>query len=32
MTEKSANIQTIEETIHIKTTPIEGVLDLSLSR
>jgi len=32
ITEKTSNIQTIEETIQIKTTPIEGVLDLSLSR
>lgn len=28
----STNIETIKETIQIKTTPIEGVLDLSLSR
>jgi len=30
--EKTSTIQTIGETIQIKTTPIEGVLDLSLSR
>jgi hypothetical protein len=30
--EKTSNIQTIEQTIPIKPTSIEGVLDLSLSR
>ncbi|CAM4804518.1 unnamed protein product [Rotaria magnacalcarata] len=32
MEQTTTNIETIKETTEIKTTPIEGVLDLSLSR